>query len=160
MRFLLLTFFIWLLIPIAASSSELKAIYISDIPMRDGVHLAADVYLPKEPGSYPTLLLRTPYDPKIKPPIEFPTKLAQAGYAVVINHCRGRYDSEGNFVPFKNEGRDGFDTVEWIVKQPWCDGQVGLIGASYSGIASWQTAICISWTTGATMVRRCKRPSV
>src|SRR5260221_6810237 len=124
-----------------AHGVELKAIYVSDIPMRDGVNLAADVYLPQAPGRYPALLVRTPYDPKIKPPMDFPKRLAEAGYAVVINHCRGRYDSDGSFMPFKNEGRDGFDAVEWIVKQPWSDGQVGLIGASYSGMACWRTAV-------------------
>src|SRR5262249_47902747 len=123
-----------------ARAAQLRAIYVSDITMRDGVKLAADIYLPAEPGRYPALLIRTPYDPKIKPPLDFPTRLAESGYAVVLNHCRGRYDSEGEFIGFKNEGKDGFDTVEWIVKQPWCDGQVGLIGSSYSGIACWQLA--------------------
>ncbi len=123
-----------------AAAADLKALYVSNIVMADGVRLAADIYLPQVAGPHPAILVRTPYDPRIKPPIDFPKKLALAGYAVVINHCRGRYDSGGDFVPFKQEGSDGCQVVDWIAKQSWCNGDVGLIGASYSGMAAWQLA--------------------
>jgi putative CocE/NonD family hydrolase len=124
----------------AGDAKDLKAIYVSDIPLRDGVNLAADIYMPESNERRPAILVRTPYDPRLKPPIDFPKRLAEAGYVVVVNHCRGRYDSHGSFMPFKNEALDGFDVVEWIAKQPWSDGRVGLMGSSYSGIAGWQLA--------------------
>ena len=53
---------------------------------------------------------------------------------------RGRYDSEGDFVPWDNETDDGYDTLEWIGQQPWCDGNVGMTGSSYVGQVQWQAA--------------------
>lgn len=125
----------------AGDAGEIKVLYVSDIPVRDGVKLAADIYMNELSARCPAILIRTPYDPRLKPPIDFPKRLAEAGFVVVVNHCRGRYDSDGTFLPYKHEALDGFDVVEWITKQPWSDGQVGLMGASYSGIAAWQLAV-------------------
>ena len=66
--------------------------------------------------------------------------LAQRGYAVVTQDVRGRFDSDGDWYPFINEVQDGNDTIEWVAKQPWCSGKVGLIGASYRGLTQWQAA--------------------
>ncbi|MFQ6074694.1 MAG: CocE/NonD family hydrolase [Candidatus Bathyarchaeia archaeon] len=117
------------------------------VEMRDGVRLATDVYRPAEdgkplPGRFPALLVRTPYDKS------HPTRVLQRGeyfsrrgYVVVIQDCRGRYRSEGDFYIFVNEGPDGYDTVEWIARQPWSDGKVGTMGTSYM---SWvQTSLAV-----------------
>ena len=105
---------------------------------RDGVTLAADLYLPAlngkaVDGSFPTLLERTPY---LKDSIRYARRghwYARRGYAVIINDVRGRGESEGEWYPFAKEAPDGYDTVEWIAKQPWCSGKVGTMGASYAG---------------------------
>ncbi|WP_052339582.1 CocE/NonD family hydrolase [Gorillibacterium massiliense] len=104
------------------------------VPMRDGVRLATDVYLPEgiEPGAkLPTILVRTCYDRHGKKP--FFLRWANKGYAVVNQDVRGRADSEGDLVPFYYEREDGSDTIDWIVAQDWSDGQVGMWGASYLG---------------------------
>jgi putative CocE/NonD family hydrolase len=98
--------------------------------MRDGVELVADIYRPKAPGKYPILLQRTPYNRR--DPVTG-TFLASHGYVVVLQDTRGRYDSEGEFYPFRDEAQDGFDTVEWAAALPYSDGKVGMFGASYVG---------------------------
>ena len=116
------------------------------VPMRDCTRMSTDVYLPKEEGPLPTLLLRLPYD-KERGMIELPiTKLValifvSQGYAVVIQDSRGRFDSEGQWDPFINEQKDGEDTVRWIEAQPWFDGNLGLFGASYFGFAEYAVAL-------------------
>ena len=112
------------------------------VPMRDDVILAADLYLPDGHGDgpFPTLLRRTPYG---KRELDFPEEaafFAGHGYAVVEQDVRGRGASHGDWYPFVNEGRDGFDTIEWIAAQPWCDDRVGTIGGSYSGWTQWDAA--------------------
>lgn len=103
------------------------------VPMRDGTRLATDVYLPTTEGdaSWPVILTRTPYDRKATNLIKLARKWALHGYAVVIQDVRGRYDSEGAFEPFVNEADDGYDCIEWVGQQPWCDGKVGTFGTSY-----------------------------
>ncbi|HEX5416880.1 MAG TPA: CocE/NonD family hydrolase [Chloroflexota bacterium] len=103
------------------------------VPMRDGVRLSADLYLPDAPGPFPTVLMRTPYDNNGVANIEKGRRLANAGYATVIQDCRGRFDSEGSYYPFTDDGVDGFDTQEWIGHQPWSNGRIGMAGASYVG---------------------------
>jgi putative CocE/NonD family hydrolase len=106
--------------------------------MRDGIKLATDVYT-LEPGKrQPVLLMRTPYN---KSSGQKTAELyARSGYTVVVQDCRGRYASGGNFLPYNTEGQDGFDTLEWITKQPWSNGQTGMWGASYVGAVQWQAA--------------------
>ncbi len=104
------------------------------IPLRDGVQLAADLYLPAAggqpaPGRRPTLLLRTPYDRHGA--TGSARYFAQRGYAVALQDVRGRHGSDGEFYAFAHEGPDGYDTIEWLAAQPWCDGQVGTFGQSY-----------------------------
>jgi putative CocE/NonD family hydrolase len=110
------------------------------VPMRDGVRLSADVYLPDTAGPFPTVLMRTPYDNNTAPLIEKGRRLASQGYAVVIQDCRGRYDSDGTYYPFVNEGEDGYDTQEWIGRQPWSNGKIGTAGGSYLGLTQWTSA--------------------
>jgi putative CocE/NonD family hydrolase len=106
--------------------------------MRDGVELSADIYLPNAtPGRsderYPTLLLRTIYHSKDPRYVGWAVGFVKAGYAVVLQDSRGRHDSEGSWDPYVCEVPDGFDTHEWIGKQPWCDGRIGTFGVSYPG---------------------------
>ena len=111
------------------------------VPMRDGTKLATDVYLPAEarpPLPLPAILIRTPYGKDQFG--RFAQQAGQKGYALVVQDMRGRFQSEGNDVlVFHNDGwgerRDGHDTVRWVAKQPWCDGNVGTWGASAMGIS-------------------------
>ena len=113
-----------------------------EVLMRDGVVLRADVWLPKAEGRFPTLVYRTPYG-KENAPKEWSTfeKLPRRGYAVVIQDVRGRYASDGEFAPYQNEGKDGYDTIEWAAQQPWSDGNIGTFGLSYPGAVQWLAAV-------------------
>ena len=110
--------------------------------MRDGVVLRADVLLPNSSGRFPALVYRTPYGKQFALK-EYKTfeKAVARGYAVVIQDVRGRYASEGEFNPYRNEGRDGYDTIEWTAAQPWCDATVGTFGLSYPGAVQWLAAV-------------------
>ena len=108
------------------------------IPMRDGVQLAADIYLPSfhgetAPGEFPVILERTPYDKTAPRNVTNMKYYARRGYIGVIQDVRGRFASEGEWYAFAKEAPDGFDTVQWLGAQSWCDGQVGTMGASYAG---------------------------
>src|SRR6266576_2971069 len=107
--------------------------------MRDGAILHADVYRPKADGTFPVLLERTPYDKSGS--AGFGVKAAAGGYVVIIQDVSGRYSSEGEWYPFKNESNDGFDTVEWAAALPYSNGKVGMIGGSYVGATQMLTAI-------------------
>lgn len=111
------------------------------IPMTDGTILYADLYRPAGPGPFPTLLQRTPYEKAFRGPTPSVLRFASAGYAVVVQDVRGRYESEGEFFAFVNERADGLDTIEWLVNQPWCDGNIGMFGGSYVGLTQWQAAL-------------------
>jgi hypothetical protein len=114
------------------------------VPMRDGTALLADLYLPDGPGPWPALLQRTPYNKAAGTAFSGMVdvrRAVRAGYAVVIQDVRGRYASAGDFEPFANESRDGYDTVEWVAAQPWCSGRVGMFGNSYVGATQWLAAI-------------------
>jgi uncharacterized protein len=114
------------------------------VEMRDGVRLAADVYRPSGPGRWPVLLQRTPYDKARGQLALLQTDTLRAvrrGYVVVIQDCRGRYASEGDFAPFRQEVADGFDSVEWCAAQPWANGRVGMYGTSYVGAVQWLAAV-------------------
>jgi uncharacterized protein len=108
------------------------------VPMRDGVKLIADVYLPPGKGPWPVILIRTPYNRAAGQGAAQPFR---AHYAVVIQDTRGRYESGGEFTPFLPEVTDGYDTVEWTASQPWSNGKVGMTGGSYVGIVQVLAAI-------------------
>lgn len=118
--------------------SQLKV----DIQMRDGVILRADIFRPAGDGKYPVLMARTPYN---KNGLHSSAKrFAKSGYIVVCQDARGRFESDGeweSFVRFDtNDGRDGYDTVEWAAKLPGSTGKVGTFGASYNAFLQWRTA--------------------
>jgi putative CocE/NonD family hydrolase len=110
-------------------------------PMRDGVKLAMDLQLPDAPGPFPVILARTPYD-KVSFRIgnAIVPEFVRRGYAVAIQDCRGRFNSDGEFDPYRQEHADGFDTIEWIAQQDWCDGNIGMIGGSYVAQTQWLAA--------------------
>lgn len=110
------------------------------VPMRDEVELSADIYLPDSPGKHPSVLVRTPYSNNDETAIERARFLVARGYAVIMQDVRGRWDSDGTYYPFVNEADDGFDTQQWIGRQPWSDGKIGTSGGSYLGITQWQSA--------------------
>ena len=118
------------------------------VPMRDGVKLATDVYLPARdgapaPGKFPVLLSRSPYGKEAAyggfDPRSIARHFTELGYVVVAQDCRGRYSSQGTFYLGVNEAKDGYDTVEWAARQPWSNGKVGTYGGSY--LAAVQNAM-------------------
>ncbi|MBS1887548.1 MAG: CocE/NonD family hydrolase [Actinobacteria bacterium] len=116
-----------------------------DVPalMRDGTTLRANVYRPSGTGPFPTLLTRTPYG---KESLEVatmldPIKAAREGFMVIVQDTRGRFSSDGEWEPFRFEGVDGFDSVEWAAGLPLSNGKVGLFGESYLGSTQWSAAI-------------------
>jgi putative CocE/NonD family hydrolase len=109
------------------------------VPMRDGIQLATDLYLPDARGPFPTIAIRTPYTKgEGKPVGEF---FARYGYAVGVQDVRGRHASEGDFYPFRAEVEDGIDFTRWLKKQPWCNGKIGAFGGSYVGFTQWAMAV-------------------
>ncbi|HZM70677.1 MAG TPA: CocE/NonD family hydrolase [Candidatus Cryosericum sp.] len=131
---------------VAARSDHPNLVVERNVPvrMRDGVLLRADVYRPAGPGRYPVLVMRTPYgkDGAVEEGSE-PTivRAPREGYAVVVQDVRGRFNSDGTFRPYHQEGADGHDTVEWAAVQPWSNGRVGTFGLSYPGAAQWLLAM-------------------
>lgn len=116
------------------------------VPMSDGTILRADHYAPAATGSFPTILVRTPYGRPSEmgvlgalQPASY-ALFAERGYHVVVQSVRGRFLSQGEFTPFINEAADGQATLEWITRQPWYNGMIGLWGASYLGYVQWAVA--------------------
>lgn len=130
-----------LLAALLLASSALAGVNTETIsvPMRDGVVLTADLYRDDAVTKAPVILMRTPYDRgKQKAAGE---RWASAGYIFIAQDCRGKFGSAGDFAPYNNEGQDGYDTLEWITRQPWCSGRVGMMGGSYVGAVQWQAAV-------------------
>lgn len=124
--------------PAASSQPEVELLWGVKIPMRDGVKLNATIYKPKamtEP--LPVVFTLTPYiaDSYHDRALYF----ARHGYVYALVDVRGRGNSQGQFEPFANEGRDGADVVEWLARQPWSDGKVAMWGGSYAGYDQWAT---------------------
>ncbi|MEJ7925625.1 CocE/NonD family hydrolase [Sphingobium sp. AN641] len=121
------------------------------VPMRDGVVLRADVYTPEGPGPWPVLLSRTPYGRATADHLNFlePVHAAQKGFIVVNQDTRGRGQSEGEWMPFRHEYEDGYDSVEWAGRLPRSNGRVGMFGASYFGNAQWMAAAAQPPSLGA-----------
>jgi putative CocE/NonD family hydrolase len=111
------------------------------IPMRDGARLSTDFHIPLGAGlPLPVVLVRTPYN-KNSPPTALPAILPEQGIIYAIQDVRGRYESEGEFAACSGVDRlDGYDTVDWIARQTWCNGRVGTLGSSYTGETAAKTA--------------------
>ena len=111
------------------------------VKMRDGITLSVDVYRPDSPGRFPAILIRTPYNNNTEQAVAQGKWFAERGYVLVQADVRGKFDSLGDFYPFRNEPNDGFDTDEWIGSQPWFNGKLGTLGGSYVGFTQWSQAI-------------------
>lgn len=109
------------------------------VRMRDGVTLATDIYLGGVSSPRPVVLVRLPYDKSSR--YTFMPRLAphfnDRGYVLVVQDVRGKFRSGGQTVPYAHEITDGYDTIDWIVAQKWCDGVVGMFGDSYYGYTQW-----------------------
>jgi len=132
---------LFLLMPgtVGAESYGVTVEHNATTVMRDGTKLRADIYRPKAEGKFPVLLVRTPYDKTQE--MEFGVRAAARGYVVVAQDVRGRFQSEGDWYPFKNESQDGYDTVEWAAALPYANGKVGMFGGSYVGATQFLAAI-------------------
>jgi predicted acyl esterase len=108
------------------------------VAMRDGVKLATDVYSPATNGSWPVILARTPYNKVLG--AGFATQGVTREFVVVVQDVRGRFASEGENLAFDRDMPDGFDTIEWVAKQPWCNGRIGTWGGSAGAITQLQLA--------------------
>lgn len=128
----------WLLGTASTACAEIVSTTFH-MPMRDGVKLATDVYREDTGKPAPVVLIRTPYDRKQQKGTA--ERWVKAGYVFVAQDCRGARASEGVLAPYNNEGQDGYDTIEWLTKQPWCNGRVGMVGGSYVGAVQWQAAV-------------------
>ncbi len=125
--------------PLVAEDVQSISMETVRVPMRDGVLLATDIYRKSSTERAAVLLMRTPYNKdRAKSVAE---RYAAAGYIAVVQDCRGRFESAGDFVPYNSEGQDGFDAIEWLGKQSWCNGRIGMWGSSYVGATQWQAAV-------------------
>lgn len=131
--------------------------YEVEIPMRDGTVLRADVHLPDTPSSHPAVLLRTPYDKGRAHPDLDVDAYVQNGFAAVLQDTRGRYRSDGSHYHGRGEAEDGYDTLEWLAGQPWCNGRIGMTGISYPAAA--QCATACSGTSSLGSMFHVKAPS-
>ncbi len=111
------------------------------VRMRDGVMLYADVYRPADEGRYPVIVSITPYSTE-RFPSAYATGvyLSRRGYVYVYPDVRGRHESEGVWEPFRYDGQDAYDTIEWAAAQPWSNGKVAMEGGSYLGQNQWRAA--------------------
>jgi len=115
------------------------------ISMRDGVQLATDIHRPAGTGAsvntrFPTILLRTPYNKSVRGEAMV-RAFVPHGYVLVVQDVRGRYQSEGHWTPLRDDPQDGFDTAQWIGRQPWSNERIGTIGTSYEGATQHALAI-------------------
>lgn len=128
-------------VPATVSSTAIHIDYDVRVPMRDGTTLSADVYRPKGDKPVPIILVRTPYDNGVAGHVAAGKHWASRGYAYVVQDVRGRGESDGEFYPLVTEADDGYDTIEWLAKQPWSTGKVGMMGSSYLGWVQLYAAI-------------------
>ena len=120
---------------LAAQTAPILIDHHKAITLRDGVTVFADVYRPSAEGKYPTIVVRTPYGVQREGSgiHDRLITLARTGYTIVNPDVRGRYESEGAWDPFRLEGKDGYDVVEWAAKQPWSTLPVDHGASSYCG---------------------------
>jgi putative CocE/NonD family hydrolase len=128
-----------LALPGAEKKYDVKIDFDQRVKMRDGVALSADVYRPDAEGKFPVILARTPYVKAAQ--LNNGKHFASHGYVYVAMDVRGRGDSDGKFVPYRNDGIDGYDAIEWCAAQPCSSGKVGTYGGSYLGRVQWLAAV-------------------
>ena len=136
-----------------APLADVRLLHDCRVPMRDGITLSADVYLPLGGQGLPTLVQWTPYESTRERFISWGVWFASRGYAAVVVDVRGRYESEGVFTAWTHDGRDAYDTVTWAADQQWSNGRIGTWGRSYGGLVQWQLAHSAIRTSAASRRR-------
>ena len=121
-------------------AADVRLLHDCRVPVRDGITLSADVYLPLGGQGLPTIVQWTPYESTRERFIAWGVWFASRGYAAVVVDVRGRYESEGVFTAWTHDGRDAYDTVTWAADQQWSNGRIGTWGRSYGGLVQWQLA--------------------
>jgi len=126
----------------ARGQYEVRRVPARQVEMRDGIRLSTDLYFPVgAEGKLPVILIRTPYDKSALVGNSMVDLFVSNGFVVAIGDHRGKYESEGEFFAFPDTDRqDGYDTVEWLVDQPWSSGKVGTYGCSYLGEVQYELA--------------------
>ena len=150
MKTLILLLFIFIMAETSCATVELPDNYsfqTTNIIMRDGTALGTDLYLPKKKGKFPCIFARTPYDKNTDVVLPMVMPFLNENFAVVVQDCRGRLTSKGEFFPFINERKDGLDTVKWIRKQKWANGKVSGFGGSYGGYTQIAIADVLDFAT-------------
>ena len=137
------TLFIWIALSVQLGWAQkappaIRWQFDVPVPMRDGVVLRADVYLPEKEGKYPVILIRSPYGKGANE--KEAVAYAPHGYVVVAQDTRGRFESDGEWYAFAHEAQDGYDSVEWAARQVWSNGKVATTGGSYLAIDQWLAA--------------------
>jgi len=130
----MLTLFSWTL----GYTQDVDIKLYQKIPMRDGINLSANIFSPESDAeAYPVILIYTPYvnDEAVERGMYF----AKKGFVFISLDLRGRGNSEGTYRPFEKDGIDGYDAIQWISKQDWCNGNIGMMGGSYRGMVQWMT---------------------
>ena len=124
---------------VSPAKFEVEELREQKAPMRDKIELTVDIFRPQTEGKYPAILQITPYNKNGQ--AARARKFAAHGYVVINADSRGRFDSGGEWDPFTAKHKtDGYDLVQWIAEQPWCNGSVGMYGLSYMGWTQWWTA--------------------
>jgi uncharacterized protein len=124
-----------------SSDIDVRLLHDQRVPMRDGISISADVYLPLQGGTgLPTIVQWTPYESTRERFISWGVWFARRGYAAVVVDCRGRYESEGHFTAWERDGEDAHDTLTWAAGEQWSNGRIGTWGRSYGGLVQWQLA--------------------
>lgn len=141
---------------IQTTNFTVKTILGIKTSMRDGVKLVSDVWLPQQNGTYPVIIIRTPYG-RNTAEMNYTAMgdyFASHGYVFMVQDVRGKGDSEGDFEFLFQEGQDGYDTIEWAANQSWSNGKVGMMGSDYMGADQWLAAaqkpphlVCIAPTS-------------
>jgi putative CocE/NonD family hydrolase len=117
---------------------DIRLLHDERVPMRDGISLSADVYLPLSGGPHPTIYQWTPYESTRERFVGWGAWFAQRGYVAVVSDVRGRYESEGVFEAWSKDGVDAHDSLTWAAGEEWCNGRIGTWGRSYGALVQWQ----------------------
>ena len=135
---------VWLAAPPCVRAQQTYAVITQNgvsMKTRDGVTLRSDIYRPRADGTFPVILMRTPYDKSVGWAAAPAYQVATHGYVVIVQDVRGRYESEGEWYPFRHESADGYDAVEWAAALPFSNGKVGMTGGSYVGATQMLAAM-------------------
>jgi uncharacterized protein len=119
---------------------DVRLLHDQRVPLRDGISLSADVYLPLGAQALPTIVQWTPYESTRERFVAWGVWFAKRGYAAVVVDVRGRYESDGQFTAWTHDGQDAHDTLTWAADQQWSNGRIGTWGRSYGALVQWQLA--------------------